>query len=425
MSEAASAMDASTTERRIAYRSPQPWLGLAGWTGFVIVVVAIDAWTHRKIPVLWAGGSVLMDVAAALTIIRGRRGFTLSPAGISWRRHDAFFPWSNVAEVCERTVGRRSYVVVRLADPDQVNDLPRGAVGAARRNVQKYGGPFAAQARWLDIPAAEFVAEAERFRAAYRSEFLSRHAAPSKDRVAELVWWVGVVLLVLGFVPGVGSIRLGHAAETTQNKGPLEFRYQARGGTGYMDQTLAIANRGGDAIAPTLVFTPQDEQGHDLPQVRVRTALGSDGGLVVVPPQSTAFDVLAFSGPSAGSVRKVKVTVVDRVKVDAPMLSSEGLRAEPLDAQGRLVQLGSRFAKVRVTPRSSSQLAAIDTGKVRVVCIAWGPETAGAPQQMVDRVAVTDLAPLDRGAPTEVAVTGPGRDHTEQCGSLVAYYSRG
>ncbi|MFC4909080.1 hypothetical protein [Actinomadura gamaensis] len=421
MNETVAVPGTAPAERRISYRSPWPWVRELVWA---LVIVGWALGGHVSLP--WLAG-VLLSVGAALVgAALSLRGYTLSAAGILCHKNDLFIPWSNVAEVSVRTVGSAEHVVVRLVEPDQLNDVrPRMAAFAARRNVEKYGGAFAPRVRWLGVPAEEFVAEAERLRAAYQPGRLVQRKPSPLQRVAGAGVMIGLVLLLFSVATGQTPRQHAHAhASTGQRTGKLEFRYQAKGGAGYMDQTLAIANRGGDPVAPKLAFVAQDEGGHDLPGVNVRTALGSDGGLVVVPPRSLAYDVLAFSGPSAGSVRKVKVVVLDTVPVSAPMLPSEGLRAEPLDARGRLVRPGAPFAKVRVSSRSTSQLAALDTGDFRVVCIMWGPDSATVPQQMLDRVAITDVATMDRGAPAEVDVTGAARRRTGMCGSVVAYYSR-
>ncbi|MEV5570327.1 hypothetical protein AB0L06_09760 [Spirillospora sp. NPDC052269] len=393
---------------------------MAGSAVTVAWLVA-DALAHRPFPALWAVGMFLGDGASLAMAYRKRRGFTLSAAGITWHAHDMFLPWSNVSEVSVRTVGSTPRLVVQLAEPDQVNDLRQRAL--ARRNLDRYGGPIAPAVRWLGVPPEEFIAEAERFRAAPRPGLLERPAPSVLTRVSAYAAIAGVALVFFAAVTGKVYLPWGHTShgDGVQKSGFLEFRYQARSGGGYVDQVLNIGNRNGNPVAPALAFTAQDENGDDLPSVRVRTAFGSDRGRLVVPPKSLGFDILAFSGPEADRARKVKVAVHGTVQVLAPRLPSETLRATRIDAQERVVQAGRPFTKVRVT-RPMSSLAGLDAPNVQVICISWGPNRPDAPQQMLAATPIT--APTSTSADeTDFPLTAPAKDHTETCGSVMAVYT--
>ncbi|MFC5182788.1 hypothetical protein [Actinomadura harenae] len=426
MSETAAANETAATgtaERRVSYRSPWPWLSSLAWIAFIVAWLIAGVHAHQSVPVPWAVGVFLIEGASLVAAYRKQRGFTLSAAGITWHAYDMFVPWSNVSEVGVRTVGSTPRLVVQLVEPDQVRDLrPRGNVLLARRNLDRYGGPIAPAVRWLGVPAEELIAEAERFRAAPRPDLLVRPTPSRIARVGSYAGTAGLALVLFAAVTGQVFLPWGrtHHDAGPQKSGVLEFRYQPLSKPGYVDQTLGIGNHGAKPTAPQLAFVALDEKGGELPGVQVRAALGSDKGMMVVPPSSVAYDILAFSGPDAGRVRNVKVSVLGTADALTPMMPSGGLRAEPIDERGQVVAPSAPFTKVRVTSPTASPLGKLDTAAFRVLCVTWAPTRPGMPQQMLTSTELTAPGTVPGGEPVEV----PVNQHSPSCDQVIATYAR-
>jgi hypothetical protein len=196
------------------------------------------------------------------------------------------------------------------------------------------------------------------------------------------------------------------------------FVYRPTSRPGYMDQFLTIINTRPSAVAPTLAFVPLDRKGRKISGVTVRTAFGSDHGMVVIPAGWRGSDVLAFDGPGSRQVADVKVIVRSMVRIRAaetPAEYTEDLEAREISA-GHTVQAGA-FDTVLVNNPYPFPIS------IRVVCTIWEEPPPGAAQQMTEALPIgglTRIAPLEVGT---VPVTGPAAGRTRECGGVTAYFS--
>lgn len=369
--------------------------------------------------VLWIPGIALLEVNAVLTALRARRGLTLTAHGITWHKYEMRLPWSNVSAVEQSAGGAR--LVVRVGEPGQaLEDVAVPARPEVRANLRRFGAPIALRAGRLARPAAEVVAIAGRLRQEYEPSsglkgFMTRDTPPEEERARRSArWWIRLAsagLTVLLF----GAVIVNVAPPSPDSE--IAFVFKRTTGPGYMDQVLQMTNYGFTATAPTLKFVPLDRAGHALPGVTVRTAYGSDRGLVVLPPRSSGADVLAFDGPGFRDVADVRVTVRHKERSKRPADSAEELDARRL--------LGTRFTD----PSQDFDTLLLHntngvTVAVRVVCILWEDPPPGATQQMVRSLPIGGLisiAPFDE---VRVPVTGPVRNLARSCGSVKVYYSR-
>ncbi|MCP2340223.1 hypothetical protein [Actinomadura rupiterrae] len=302
---------APATERAVPYRDLSaialPLVELALLAG----LLALKPHYHPRLSWLFLAGAILLVASGTLTALRARRGFTLSPDGLTWHKHQIFVPWSNVTEV----VAAGDRVVVKVAETDQLRDARwLGGMTETPWNTRRFGGPIAPKAKRLGIPAAEFVEDAERRRAAYTKSAL-RSMPRAKGALGSSVLNIaGVALALFAVIFSDPPVEEGLVV---QRSGMLVFEYHPGGpDTGFPPRTLVIRNWERLAVAPTLAFTPQDSKGRPVPDVTVRTAFGSDRGLLAVPPRGIAQDALAFEGPRATDVRRVRVTVRGSKYVD-------------------------------------------------------------------------------------------------------------
>jgi hypothetical protein len=157
----------------------------------------------------------------------------------------------------------------------------------------------------------------------------------------------------------------------------FSFKYDAQAaGGGSVGQILQIVNHGNQGIAPTLQITPLDAGGSPVSGVRVRTALGSDRGGVVVPPLSTSLDVLRFDGPHARDVDGVRVKISHETR--APDLSwSKPVASRRLDADGHTVPVGEPFASVGLDNPNDG------AATVRIVLLTVDHHSTGGLHQFV------------------------------------------
>jgi hypothetical protein len=407
-------------EQRIGYRDRTVWL----WPAFWLSTIALRwllGWDAAGPMILWVPCVALLETNAVLTALRARRGLTLTPTGITWHKQKMHLPWSYVVAV-EQSVSRRGVrVVVRVNEPaEALDDVAPLARPEVRANLRRFGAPIALRAGWLARPAAEVVEIADRLRRACEppGSFTSSSAwfmAPDEMRArrSARIWTglagAGFAVLLAGIVltdvgrPGTGD--------------EMAFRFVRATGPGYMDQVLDMTNDGDSAVAPTLTLLALDGTGDVLPGVTVRTAYGSDRGLVVIPPRSTVPDVLAFDGPGFRRVADVRVTVRRDERVKTPSRAAGDLPAQRMLA-GRITVPLEDFDSLLVSNTNPVQVS------VRMVCILWEDPPPGATQQMLASLPIGGLVSIAPHGEVRVAVTGPVRKAARGCGSVKVYYSR-
>ena len=412
----------SHDELRVGYRDLRVWF----WPVFWPVALAVR-WTlgtyHTGPMILWVLGIGLLETNAILTARRARRGLTLAPDGVTWHKYALFLPWSIVTAVEQSSVRHGPRLVVRVSEPGQaLDDVARPARLEVHSHLRRYGAPVALRAGRLAVPAAEVVEAARRLREEQPAtdglrRFMALDARPERVRAyrsAKL--WARLaaagmgVLVFAGVVHGIFAFSGGDSQ--------LVFVYRPTSRPGYMDQFLTIINTRPSAVAPTLAFVPLDRKGRKISGVTVRTAFGSDHGMVVIPAGWRGSDVLAFDGPGSRQVADVKVIVRSIVRIRAaetPAEYTEDLEAREISA-GHTVQAGA-FDTVLVNNPYPFPIS------IRVVCTIWEEPPPGAAQQMTEALPIgglTRIAPLEVGT---VPVTGPAAGRTRECGGVTAYFS--
>ncbi|MDN3359006.1 hypothetical protein [Actinomadura sp. DC4] len=406
----------ASQDERIAYRSHAVWF----WPVFWPVAIALRwflGWDAGGPMVLWIPGIALLETNAILTALRARRGLTLAADEITWHKYEMRLSWSNVTAVEQR--GRR--LVVRVGEPGQaLEDVALPARPEVHANLRRFGAPIAVRAGRLARPAAEVVEIAGRLREAYEPSsglkgFLIRDTPPEQERARRSArLWITLASLGLGVVL-FGAVIVNIVPSSPDPE--IAFVFKRTTGPGYIDQVLHMTNYGLTATAPTLGFVPLDRAGHVLPGVTVRTAYGSDRGLVVLPPRSPGIDVLAFDGPGFRDVADVRVTVRHRDRLRRPASAAEELHARRL--------LGTRFTEA---PQDFDTLLLHNTNgvavTVRMVCILWEDPPPGAAQQMLRSLPIGGLVSIAAFDEIRVPVTGPVRSLARGCGSVKVYYSR-
>jgi hypothetical protein len=409
-------MTTPPAEQRIGYRDRTVWL----WPAFWLCTIAVRwllGWDAAGPMILWVPCVALLETKAVLTALRARRGLTLTPTGITWHKQKMFLRWSSVVAVEQSGVR----VVVRVNEPaEALDDVAPLARPEVRANLRRFGAPIALRAGWLARPAAEVVEIADRLRRACEpaGSFTSSSAwfmAPDEVRARRSARiWTG--LAGAGFAVLLGGIVLTDVGRPGTGD-EMAFRFVRTTGPGYMDQLLGMTNDGDSAVAPTLTFLPLDRTGDVLPGVTVRTAYGSDRGLVVIPPGSTVTDVLAFDGPGFRRVADVRVTVRRDERAKTPSRPVGDLHAQRM-LTGRVTVPLEDFDSLLVSNTSPVQVS------VRMVCILWEDPPPGATQQMLASLPIGGLVSIAPHGEARVAVTGPVRKAARDCGSVKVYYSR-
>ncbi|MEV5570319.1 hypothetical protein AB0L06_09720 [Spirillospora sp. NPDC052269] len=393
----------------VSYRDPLLWALPLAELAVLASLLVLDQKFHLHLLWAWVGGLAVIVVSAVLTAVRARRGFTLSANGLIWHKHQISVPWSNVTGV--EAVGDR--VVVRVAEPDQLRDRRRlGGLTETPWNVRRHGAPIAPKGKRLGMPAAEFAAEAELRRAAFTPGGLRVMPQAKGAFTTSVLNIAGVVLALLAMMFGDLPTEQG---VVRQRAGMLVFEYRADGpDADFAGQTLTVRNYERLAVAPTLAYTAQDADGRDLPGVSVRTAFGSDRGLVVIAGRGAFREALAFDGPRAGDVRRVKVAVPGSRYAEGPYRQTTQAEAFPIDRAGGRLELGHPFDRVRV-PLGGN-------GKARLICVVWEHRPTGRGTRLVTSY---DFGRIGMGNLMEDEVTVPAamRVHTPECGSLHGVYT--
>jgi hypothetical protein len=221
--------------------------------------------------------------------------------------------------------------------------------------------------------------------------------------------------LVIAAALTIGACGSSAAApEPAREAADLRFDFELEAKPGFISQTLTIENPGTASLAPVLELTALDAGGDPMPEVRVRTAFGSDQGRLVVPADWAVIDVLRFEGPGARDVEDVDVRIrtADEVAIERP---SEEPAVQRLD-RGRPVGYSGLFDAFRLTNPSNAEV------KVRVALVEYEDPPPGESQQWVR---VTELAPLTTlaaGAKKTVRLPAPLRRRV--IGSVKPYFSR-
>ncbi|MWA04952.1 hypothetical protein F8568_032225 [Actinomadura sp. LD22] len=412
-------MTAPLDEQQIAYRSHTVWFWPVVWPVAIALRWFLD-WDALGPLALWIPAIALQEVNAVLIALRARRGLTLTAREIIWHKYELRLSWANVTAVECIAHGGGARLVVRVADSGQaLEDVARPARLALRGNLRRFGAPIALPAGRLARPAAEVIEAADRLRRAYEPPsgvrgFAARSVSPERQRARKIarVWarlasaGLGVLLVSTVIIDSLSS----------DSEPQLAFEYKRISAPGYMDQLLTMTNYGFTAVAPTLQLDPLDRAGHVLHGITVRTAYGSDRGLVVLPPRSTGGDVLAFDGPGSRNVAGVRVTVRHRERSKQPARAARELEARP-SRDGTSTEPGQDFDTVLLHNTNGFRVA------VRLVCIIWEDPPPGAPQQMVRSLPIGDLVSIAPYDEARVPVTGTVRHLAQDCGSVKAYYS--
>lgn len=413
-------MTASSDELRAGYRDPRVWFWMAFWPLALLVRVALGDY-HTGPMILWALGIGLLETNAVLTGRRARRGLTLTPDGITWHKHEMFLPWSAVTTV-ERSDTR---LVVRVSEPgDALEGMAQAARLEIRANLRRYGAPVALRAGRLDVPVDEVVAAARRLRGERPvtgsfERFVTLGARPDRARAHRFArLWTRLAAGGLGMVLFAAVV---HGIFAVPGRDPqLVFVYKRIARPGYIDQLLTIVNTQGSTVAPTLEFLPLDRHGKRIPGVTVRTAFGTDRGMVVIPAYGNGNDVLAFDGPGARQVADVKVKVRRTVRIEAkvPAEAAEELTVRRIADGHTLPDVTGAFDTVLVTNSYRVPIS------VRLVCLLWEDPPPGAPQQLVASLPIGGLTRIDPLQVGTVPVTGPATGRTRECGSVKVFFSR-
>ncbi|WP_433183566.1 hypothetical protein [Actinoallomurus sp. CA-150999] len=407
-------------EQWIAYRSHAVWF----WTVFWPVAIALRwflGWDAGGPMALWIVGIALLETNAVLTALRARRGLTLTAHGITWHKYEMRLSWANVTAVEQSACRGGTRLVIRVGESGQaLEDVAVPARPEVRMNMRRFGAPIALRAGHLACPAAEVVEIAARLRREYEPPsglkgFVTRVTPPEVERARRSARrWIRLASAGFGVLLfGVLLVNLVPSNPDPQ----IAFTFDRTTGSGYMDQVLTMTNYGLTATAPTLKLVPLDRAGHTLPGVTVRTAYGSDRGLVVLPPRSAGDDVLAFDGPGFRDVADVQVTVLHKDRAKRPASAAVDLRARRL-LDTRYTDPSEDFDTVLLENTNDV------TVEVRVVCILWENPPPGATQQMVRSLPIGGLISIAPLGDVRVPVTGPVRQLARSCGSVKVYYSR-
>lgn len=190
----------------------------------------------------------------------------------------------------------------------------------------------------------------------------------------------------------IGALMLGALLTACGNASPadrLSFAYVGSAPSGFIDQTLTITNKGRIPIAPTLKIVALDAGGHELPELTVHTAFGSDRGELVVIAGSNV-EILQFEGPDRGRVADVRVTVVGAREVSLP--ADVVQPTVTALANGEPTVPSSSFDQVLISNSGAAKLP------VRVVYVVWEPIIEGMSQQAASVSTVVDSAKVEGNA---------------------------
>ncbi|KAB2389937.1 hypothetical protein [Actinomadura montaniterrae] len=412
-------MTAPQDELQIAYRSRTVWFWSAVWPVALALRWFLGGDAAGPLD-LWFLGIALLEANAVMTALRARRGLTLTAREVIWHKYEMRLSWANVTAVEQSARRDGTRLVVRVGEPDQaLEEVAFPARLEVRADLRRFGAPVVLRAGSLARPAAEVVEIAERLRREYEPPSgvmrLSTGAvSPERDRARRSArLWVRLASAGFGVLLAAVIVSITAPAPAPQ----LTFAFKRTTGPGYMDQTLMMNNYGSTATAPSLTFVPLDWTGHVLPGVTVRTAYGSDRGLVVLPPRSTGADVLAFDGPGFRNVADVRVTVRHQEHPKQPAHAAGELQARRLIGTG-YTEAGQDFDTVVVHNTNGVAVS------VRLVCILWEDPPPGAAQQMVRSLPIGGLISMAPYAKIRVPVTEPVRSLARSCGSVKVYYSR-
>jgi hypothetical protein len=329
--------------------------------------------------------------------------------------------WGNVTAVEHGVRRGAARLVVRVGEAEQaLEDVPLPARGEVHKNLRRFGGPIVLRAGRLGRPAAEVVEIADRLRREYEPPsgvmgFLTGADSPERERARRSArLWIRLASA------GLGAVLCGVLISNIVPSSPdprIDFAFRRIASPGYMDQTLRMTNYGFTATAPTLKLVPLDREGHAIPGVTVRTAFGSDRGLVVLPPRSAGFDVLAFDGPGSRDVMDVRVSVRHKLRLKRPKSAVEEPHAQRL-LGARPTEPGQDFDTLLL------HNGTVLTVAVRLVCILWEDPPPGAAQQMIRSFPIGGLVSVPPLGEAQVPVTGPVRVLARSCESIVVYFSR-
>ncbi len=169
---------------------------------------------------------------------------------------------------------------------------------------------------------------------------------------------------------------------------PLSFEYVAKSVDGSPDQQLTMTNHTEAAVRPTLAFVPYNMYGSALPDVEVRTVLGTHLGAALLPGHAAVEDILRFDGPGARDVRAVQIAIVDVEEVEHPPVDA-GLRAVMVDLDQKATIEPEDFWGVGVANGNPFGV------QVRVALVAFEDRVGDHPRQVEDVVTLegdVDLA---------------------------------
>ncbi|MEV5825858.1 hypothetical protein AB0L25_09800 [Spirillospora sp. NPDC052242] len=413
-------MATARDEQQITDRNRAVWFWPVAWPVAIALrwFLGWDAWGPM---VLWVPSVALLETNAVLTALRARRGLTLTADGITWHKYEMHVPWANVTAVEHRTGRGGGRLVVRVGEADQALDsVAFPARLAVHANLRRFGAPIALPAGRLALSAAEVVEIADRLRREYEPSskimgFLAGDVSPGQDRALRSTrLWTRLASVGLGVLLfGVGIANIMPSSPATQ----IDFAFERTTGPGYMDQTLVMTNHGFGATAPTLKFVPLDRTGHAVPGVTVRTAYGSDRGLVVLPPRSEAVDVLAFDGPRFRDVIDIQVTVLRTEESKLPEGAVKWPEARRFLGD-RPTEPSNDFDALLLHNVNGVEVA------VRLVCILWEDPPPGHSQQMVRSLPIGGLVSIAPFEKVRVPVTEPIRSLARDCTTIKVYFSR-
>jgi len=411
----------------IGYRD-QGWIWVLFWP---VLLGLYWLWTHNlAISESWSWwlGMGLAEAVTVLTLLRSRRGLTLAADGITWHKHALFLPWTNVSETKLSDDGRRLLIQVIESDQALEGQSPTGRA-EVRTNLRRFGSPVALHADRLTVPAEQVISEATKLRERYEGAqgkfagFGLGVVPPELRRAVRSARLRGRAVLAALLLMAASVLM---TCQSTPQGFGLDFTFRSHSEPGTMDQVLEIKNYGGQPVAPFLAIVALDDNGNKLPDVGVRTAYGSDQGLVVIPGGDTGIDVLLFSGAQARHVQDVRVTVRREIKLPP----TSGLLANDYPAQitlptvQRTDEHGTEVAPLRpftsVTVANPNPIPV----QVRVVCIMWEQPPPGAPQQMLAAYPIGDLNTVGANSTTSVPVANPLQNISHNCGSVKVYFSR-
>ncbi len=133
-----------------------------------------------------------------------------------------------------------------------------------------------------------------------------------------------------------------------------EYRHdsQLTGETAQIGHSVDFTNLDPERWAvPTVRYVPVDQDGEPVADAKVTPALGSDLGLLAIPPGGLRGDLLIISGPASDSVADVVVSVERLVLIDSPlsMDAANSIGFERLDEDGTLTDEVRRAAAYEYT----------------------------------------------------------------------------